>query len=123
MTPWGEKPGGFGGGGFQDNAWLGNAKRQSLFRANPGAISWAGKPNTPGMEAPLPATANVSDQQSGRPAQAPVSMFAQSNDPFGMSAPALQAQESEFNRQADDARRAMERMRSGQWQSLFSSRY
>lgn len=40
--------GGYGG----DSAWLGNSKRQSLFRQSAGPIPWAGKPNRPGMAQP-----------------------------------------------------------------------
>jgi len=75
------------GGYSGDNAWLGNAKRQSLFRANPGPIPWAGKPNTPGMDAPLPATANIFDREPAQPA-APV----QGNQQFGQPASAQQPQ-------------------------------
>ncbi len=104
MTPWGEKPGGFSGmGGYGgDNAWLGNAKRQSLFRANPGAISWAGKPNIPGMDAPLPATASLSNQPAGQPTQAaprPASLFKPVTDAFGRTPEQARSQVAEFERQ------------------------
>jgi hypothetical protein len=72
MTPW-AKPEGFGGGGFQDNAWLGNAKRQSLFRAAAPNVPWAtSKPAaTPSLTQPA-----ASNQQVGqRVQQPPASLF------------------------------------------------
>ena len=108
MTPWGEKPGGFSGmGGYGgDSAWLGNAKRQSLFRAGPGPISWAGKPNTPGMMSQQP----VSNQQSGQPVpmQQPPSLFSAPTNAFGMTADQSRAQASDWGsheREMAEARR------------------
>ena len=98
----------------------GNAKRQSLFRANPGAISWAGKPDTLGMEAPLPATASLFDQQPvqaapqvSQPAARPASMF--SADPFGESPEALRQRAADEDRSMEDMRRRRAAMNDGSW--------
>ena len=65
MSPWREKPGGFGGaGGYgADNAWLGSAKRQSLFRAAAPAVPWAtSRPAAARVQQPAAAPAPVPHQ-------------------------------------------------------------
>ena len=98
--------GGYGG----DSAWLGNAKRQSLFRQSAGPISWAGKPNTPGMEAPLPATANQqSNQQFGQPVAAAPSLFTPSNA-FGMTAEQSRSQAGSWDQHMGEMNAIREQM-------------
>ena len=120
MTPWREKPGGFSGiGGYGgDSMWLGNAKRQSLFRANPGPIAWAGKSSRPGMTQPAQ-PAMQSNRQVGQPApgqqpaQQPQSMF--SADPFGASPEVLSRQAADSDQQMEDIRRTRAAMNDGSY--------